>query len=70
MSIHTLRRTLAAAIGGALAVGALAGPAMAATDGGTDGASQLTCRKAGGVTPSLTVRKAGERPESSIIGVL
>jgi hypothetical protein len=73
MSIHTLRRSprlaLAATIGGMLAAGALAGPALAASDG-ADG-SALTVRKAGGEQQELTVRKAGgEQPDGYIIGVL
>jgi|tagenome__1003787_1003787.scaffolds.fasta_scaffold20291532_2 hypothetical protein len=73
---HGVRRALVTAIAGALAAGALAGPAMAAGD---DGSSAPDCRKAGEKpTESLTVRKAGaERdvaahgePQGSIIAVL
>ena len=69
-----VRRALATAIAGALAAGALAGPAMAATG---DGSSDITCRKAGDKpTESITVRTAGGgsadtgQPDGSIIGVL
>jgi hypothetical protein len=73
---HGVRRALVTAIAGALAAGALAGPAMAASDDGSGGPE---CRKAG-ETPmgNLTIRKAGGEtdaftsgePQSSIIAVL
>jgi len=66
MSTHTLRKTLAAAVAGALTAGALAGPALAATDGSGD-ASLITVRKAGGQQQYLT---AGQPTGGSIIGVL
>ena len=58
MSTHPRRRlTLALALAGTLAGGALAGPAMAASDADSPAP---TVRKAGGGTPEfVTLRKAG-----------
>jgi len=72
---HGVRRALVTAITGALAAGALAGPAMAASD---DGSSAPECRKAGEKPiGNLVIRKAGGEsnaaagePQSSIIAVL
>jgi hypothetical protein len=68
MHIHRLpvpgvRRALVTAIAGALAAGALAGPAMAATGDGS-GSGDITCRKAGEKPMGyiIAVRKAGEKP--------
>ena len=67
MSTHPRRRlALALAVAGTLAVGALAGPAMAASDAES---SAPTVRKAGGELENLTMRKAGGDTES-IIAVL
>jgi hypothetical protein len=65
MSSHPRRRparlALAGAIAGTLAAGALAGPAMAASD---DGSASPNCRKAGGQQENLLhVRKAGGVPD-------
>jgi len=71
MSTHPRRRlTLALALAGTLAGGALAGPAMASSDAdspaptvrkaGGDQHDYLTVRKAGGGTPEFVrLRKAG-----------
>jgi hypothetical protein len=77
LHIPAARRVLGAALAGALAVGALAGPAMAAGD---DGFNAPECRKAGEKPMEyLTIRKAGgdqanasasSGPENSIIAVL
>ena len=57
MSTHPRRRiALALTIAGTLAGGALAGPAMAASDTDSPG---LTMRKSGGEHEYITVRKAG-----------
>ena len=73
---HGVRRALVTAITGALAAGALAGPAMAASD---DGSGAPECRKAGDKPiGSLTIREAGGEsgavasgePQTSIIAVL
>jgi hypothetical protein len=75
------RRALGVALAGVLATGALAGPAMAATD---DGSAGPECRKAGDkpveylTVPSagadkadvLHVRKSGGEPQGYIIAVL
>ncbi len=82
MSTHPRRRlALAIALVGTLAGGALAGPAMAASDGdspaltvrkaGGDQHEYVTVRKAGGEPPEfVTVRKAGGEPIGYIIAVL
>ena len=74
LPVTGVRRALVTAIAGALAAGALAGPAMASTG---DGSSDITCRKAGDKpSESITVRKAGGgsadagQPDGYIIGVL
>ena len=72
MSSHPRRLALVCAVAGALASGALAGPAMAAGD---EDSSAPECRKAGGdqMEYVLHVRKAGGDPNplaASIIGVL
>ena len=83
MSTHPRRRparlALAGAIAGTIAVGALAGPAMAATDDGSPspncrkaGGQQenvLHMRKAGGVPDFVTMRKSGGEPIDWIIAV-
>ncbi len=79
--IPGVRRALGVAIAGVLATGALAGPAMAATDDGPAGPEcrkagekpleYLTARDAGGdTTDVLNVRKSGGEPQGSIIAVL
>ena len=66
MPTHPRRRparlALAGAIAGTLATGALAGPAMAASD---DGSASPNCRKAGGDQQEslLHMRKAGGIPD-------
>ena len=69
MSTHPRRRlALALALAGTLAGGALAGPAMAASDADSPAP---TVRKAGGDQHEyLTVRKAGGEPTGYIIAVL
>ena len=69
MSTHPRRRiALALTIAGTLAGGALAGPAMAASDADSPG---LTMRKAGGEPPEfVTLRKAGGEPVGYIIAIL
>jgi hypothetical protein len=67
MHTHQLRRALVCAIAGALAAGALAGPAMAASDAAPDAPEG---RKAGADQHEyLTVRKSGSDPIGYIIGV-
>jgi hypothetical protein len=82
MSTHPRRRlALAIAIAGTLAGGALAGPAMAASDADSpaptvrkapgDQHENITVRKAGGGVPEfVTLRKAGGEPIGYIIAVL
>ena len=54
---HGARLALTGAVAGALVLGALAGPAMAADDGGSPSGQM---RKAGGTPPELvSMRKAG-----------
>jgi hypothetical protein len=80
MHTHSLHRGLGVAIAAALAAGALAGPAMAAGDGGS---ADPQCRKAGEKPLEyLVLRKAGRdapdfagaprsggEPEGSIIAI-
>ncbi len=69
MSTHPRRRlALAIALVGTLGGGALAGPAMAASDADSPA---LTVRKAGGdQNEYVTMRKSGGEPIGYIIAVL
>jgi hypothetical protein len=79
MSTHPRRRlALTLALAGTLAGGALAGPAMAASDAdspaptvrkaGGDQHENITVRKAGGAMPDfVTLRKSGGDPEVGYI---
>jgi hypothetical protein len=82
MSTHPRRRlALTLALAGTLAGGALAGPAMAASNAdspaptvrkapGSDQNEYMTVRKAGGEVPDfVTLRKAGGEPIGSIIAI-
>jgi hypothetical protein len=82
MHTHQLRRALVCAIAGALAAGALAGPAMAANDAAPDAPEGrkaghdpigyiIGVRKSGGMQPAfVTVPNAGGDPIGYIIAVL
>jgi hypothetical protein len=67
MFTHSRRRLALAGAIAAVATGALAGPAMAADDPGSDS----ECRKAGGRDYDLVLRKAGGEPQTgNIIAIL
>lgn len=81
MSTHPRRLAIVLAIAGTLGGGALAGPAMAASDHESPAAAAreaggaeheyLSMRKSGGEPPEfVTLRKAGGEPIGYIIGVV
>ena len=74
LRIPGVRRALVTAVAGALAAGALAGPAMAATD---DGSDAVHCRKAGEKPVEYLRATGGDKtdvfhsgePQTSIIAI-